>query len=115
MIFPREAGAFGMTKRLSVRYLRPVQPVPGVFKMLVDCASLDEQRGEMKVRASLLPPTSPFLECSSERASIAAPGSKDSQERPYAVAEVELVDIRRRKRWKAAYRNKTAGVEISRL
>ena len=119
MLYPREGGAFGMTKRLTVRYLRPVQPVPGVFKILIDAKSIDEEKGELKVQASLFPPTSPFA----ESPGVAGGGGGDgggnrgqgadrkgeNKERPFAVAEVELIDLRRRKRWKAAYRNKTAG------
>ena len=124
MLYPKEGGAFGMTKRLSVRYLRPVQPVPGVFKIVVDCTSIDEEKGELKVQASLFPPTSPFRGGGggrkgggrgAGRGGGAGDGGgsgdkkgENNKEKPFAVAEAELIDLRRRKRWKAAYRNKTA-------
>ena len=123
MLYPREGGAFGMTKRLTVQYLRPVQPVPGVFKIVIDAKSIDEEKGELRVQASLFSPTSPFDESAGiagggggggggrggSNRGLGADRKGENKERPFAMAEVELIDLRRRKRWKAAYRNKTAG------
>eukprot|EP00658_Telonema_sp_P-2_P000290 TRINITY_DN10104_c0_g1_i1.p2 TRINITY_DN10104_c0_g1~~TRINITY_DN10104_c0_g1_i1.p2 ORF type:complete len:200 (+),score=52.65 TRINITY_DN10104_c0_g1_i1:183-782(+) len=80
MVFREEGGAFSLTKSLAVRYRRPAVPVPGVYRVVVECEDLDEQKGLIKLRATC--------------------GSGEGDE-TFATAECELVDMRRRAAWKA--------------
>ena len=44
---------YEVTKRLEVRYLAPAAPLPGVFRVEVAPAALDERAGALRVAAAL--------------------------------------------------------------